>query len=55
MLETVAKGFKAARNKLKGRTEITAEVIADRISEEAIRDVVTSLIRPFLRARIATS
>jgi hypothetical protein len=27
MLETVARGFKAARNKLQGRTEITAEVV----------------------------
>ena len=39
MLETVAKGFKAARNKLKGRTEITAEVIDD-----ALRDIRVSLL-----------
>ena len=39
MLETVAKGFKAARNKLKGRTEITAEVVDD-----ALRDIRVSLL-----------
>ncbi|HEX7623393.1 MAG TPA: signal recognition particle receptor subunit alpha, partial [Anaeromyxobacteraceae bacterium] len=39
MLETVAKGFKAARNKLKGRTELTAEVIDD-----ALRDIRVSLL-----------
>ncbi len=39
MLETVAKGFKAARNKLKGRTEITAEVV-----DEALRDIRVSLL-----------
>ncbi len=39
VLETVAKGFKAARNKLKGRTEITAEVVDD-----ALRDVRVSLL-----------
>ena len=39
MLETVSKGFKAARNKLKGRTEITAEVV-----EEALRDIRVSLL-----------
>src|SRR6266511_1428912 len=31
MLETVSKGFKAARNRLKGRTEITPEVVAERL------------------------
>src|SRR5512144_2606258 len=39
MLETVAKGFKAARAKLKGRTEITAEVV-----DEALRDIRVSLL-----------
>ncbi|MBK9518005.1 MAG: signal recognition particle protein [Anaeromyxobacter sp.] len=39
MLETVAKGFKAARNKLKGRTEITSEVV-----DEALRDIRVSLL-----------
>ncbi len=39
MLETVSKGFKAARNKLKGRTEITPEVI-----DEALRDIRVSLL-----------
>jgi signal recognition particle subunit SRP54 len=39
MLETVAKGFKAARNKLKGRSEITAEVV-----EEALRDIRVALL-----------
>jgi len=39
MLETVAKGFKAARNKLKGRTQITAEVVDD-----ALRDIRVALL-----------
>ncbi len=39
MFETVAKGFKAARNKLKGRTEITTEVV-----DEALRDIRVSLL-----------
>jgi signal recognition particle subunit SRP54 len=39
VLETVAKGFKAARNRLKGRTEITTEVV-----EEALRDIRVSLL-----------
>jgi signal recognition particle subunit SRP54 len=39
MLETVARGFKAARNKLKGRTEITADVV-----DEALRDIRVSLL-----------
>ena len=39
MLETVTKGFKAARNKLKGRTEITPEVVDD-----ALRDIRVSLL-----------
>ncbi len=39
MLDTVAKGFKAARNKLKGRTEITAEVV-----DEALRDIRVALL-----------
>ncbi len=39
MLETVSKGFKAARNKLKGRTEITPEVV-----DEALRDIRVALL-----------
>ena len=39
MLETVAKGFKAARAKFKGRTEITAEVVDD-----ALRDIRVALL-----------
>jgi signal recognition particle subunit SRP54 len=39
VLETVSKGFKAARNKLKGRTEITPEVVDD-----ALRDIRVSLL-----------
>src|SRR5512142_3226446 len=39
MLETVARGFKAARNKLKGRTEITPEVV-----DEALADIRVSLL-----------
>jgi len=39
MLETVARGFKAARNKLKGRTEITTEVV-----DEALREVRVALL-----------
>ena len=34
-----SKGFKAAKNKLKGRTEITAEVVDD-----ALRDIRVSLL-----------
>ena len=39
MLETVAKGFRSARNKLKGRTQITQEVV-----DEALRDIRVSLL-----------
>jgi signal recognition particle subunit SRP54 len=39
VLETVSKGFKSARNKLKGRTEITPEVV-----DEALRDIRVSLL-----------
>ncbi len=39
MLETVSKGFKAARNKLQGRAEITPEVV-----DEALRDIRVSLL-----------
>jgi signal recognition particle subunit SRP54 len=39
VLETVSIGFKAARNKLKGRTEITPEVV-----DEALRDIRVSLL-----------
>lgn len=39
MLETVSKGFKAARNKLQGRAEITPEVVDD-----ALRDIRVSLL-----------
>lgn len=39
MLETVSKGFKAARNKFQGRAEITPEVV-----DEALRDIRVSLL-----------
>jgi signal recognition particle subunit SRP54 len=39
VLETVSKGFKAARNRLQGRAEITAEVV-----DEALRDIRESLL-----------
>src|SRR5512147_1021176 len=39
MLETVTKGFQAARDKLKGRTEITEEVVDD-----ALRDIRVALL-----------
>jgi signal recognition particle subunit SRP54 len=39
VLETVSKGFKAARNKLQGRSEITSEVVDD-----ALRDIRVSLL-----------
>jgi signal recognition particle subunit SRP54 len=39
MLETVAKGFKAAKNRLQGRTEITTELVDD-----ALRDIRVSLL-----------
>jgi len=39
VLETISKGFKAARNKLQGRTEITADVV-----DEALRDIRVSLL-----------
>ena len=39
MLETVSKGFKAARNRLQGRAEITTEVVDD-----ALRDIRVSLL-----------
>jgi len=39
VLETVSKGFKAARNKLQGRAEITTEVVDD-----ALRDIRVSLL-----------
>jgi len=39
VLETVSKGFKAARNKLQGRAEITADVV-----DEALRDIRVSLL-----------
>jgi signal recognition particle subunit SRP54 len=39
MLETVAKGFKAARNKLRGQKEISTEVVDD-----ALRDIRVSLL-----------
>ena len=39
MLETVSKGFKAAKNKLQGRKEITPEVV-----DEALRDIRVSLL-----------
>jgi len=39
VLETVSKGFKAAKNKLQGRKEITPEVV-----DEALRDIRVSLL-----------
>ena len=39
MLDTVAKGFKAARDRLRGRSEITAEVV-----DEALRDIRVALL-----------
>jgi len=39
VLETVSKGFKAARNRLQGRAEITTEVVDD-----ALRDIRVSLL-----------
>ena len=39
MLDTVAKGFKTARNRLRGRAEITEEVV-----EEALRDIRVALL-----------
>jgi len=39
VLETVSRGFKAARNKLQGRAEITADVVDD-----ALRDIRVSLL-----------
>src|SRR5215208_2421325 len=39
MLDTVAKGFRAAKNKLKGRTEISAELVDD-----VLRDIRVSLL-----------
>jgi signal recognition particle subunit SRP54 len=39
MLDTVAKGFRAAKNKLKGRTEITPEIVDD-----VLRDIRVSLL-----------
>jgi signal recognition particle subunit SRP54 len=39
MLDTVARGFKTARNKLRGRAEITAEVV-----DEALRDIRVALL-----------
>src|ERR671931_1932777 len=39
MLETVSRGFKAAKAKLQGRTEITTEVVDD-----ALRDIRVSLL-----------
>jgi signal recognition particle subunit SRP54 len=39
VLETVSKGFKAAKNKLQGRAEITSDVV-----DEALRDIRVSLL-----------
>jgi signal recognition particle subunit SRP54 len=39
MLDTVAKGFRAAKNKLKGRTELSPEVVDD-----VLRDIRVSLL-----------
>src|SRR5262245_52747200 len=39
MFETVSKGFRAARNRLQGKTEITPELV-----EESLRDIRVSLL-----------
>ena len=39
MLETVTKGFRAAKNRLAGKQEITPELI-----DEALRDIRVSLL-----------
>ncbi|MCI0570260.1 MAG: signal recognition particle protein [Myxococcaceae bacterium] len=39
MLETVTKGFRAAKNRLAGKTEITAELV-----DESLRDIRVSLL-----------
>src|SRR6476619_665583 len=39
MLETVTKGFRAAKNRLQGKTEITAEMV-----DESLRDIRVSLL-----------
>jgi len=39
MLDTVAKGFKAAKNRLTGKAEITEELV-----DEALRDIRVSLL-----------
>jgi signal recognition particle subunit SRP54 len=39
MLETVTKGFRAAKNRLQGKTEITPELV-----EESLRDIRVSLL-----------
>src|SRR4029077_20129468 len=39
MLETVSKGFRAAKNRLAGKTEITPEVV-----DESLRDIRVSLL-----------
>ena len=39
MLETVAKGFRAAKNRLAGKTEITPEMV-----DESLRDIRVSLL-----------
>src|SRR3954462_6078096 len=39
MLETVTKGFKAARNRLQGKAEITPEMV-----DESLRDIRVSLL-----------
>ncbi len=39
MLETVTKGFRAAKNRLAGKAEITAELV-----DESLRDIRVSLL-----------
>src|SRR5712692_10784473 len=39
MLETVTKGFRAAKNRLAGKTEITVELV-----DESLRDIRVSLL-----------
>ena len=39
MLETVTKGFRAAKNRLQGKAEITPEMV-----DESLRDIRVSLL-----------
>jgi signal recognition particle subunit SRP54 len=52
MLETVTKGFKAARDKLRGRSEITPEVVDDALAEVRVAlleaDVAFDVVKRFV-------